>query len=125
MPKPATILVIEDDDMFRKMVRAMLVSAGYEVLEADSAETGLTLYQHQRANLVILDILMPGMDGLEAIRSLMARDPTVKIIAVSGSDPQWVEEYLKDASTFGAKRVLRKPVTLKQLLAAVGEVLAM
>jgi CheY-like chemotaxis protein len=68
---------------------------------------------------------MPGMDGLEAIRSLVAPDPRFKIIAVSGSNPQWVEEYLKDAATFETKRVLRKPVTLKQLLAAVADVLAM
>lgn len=118
------ILLIDDDDMFRKMVRVMLVGAGYEVQEADSGETGLACYRQQHADVVITDILMPDMEGLETIRALVGIDPRVRIIAVSGSSPGWVEDYLQDASAFGARRVLQKPVTLNQLLTAVSEVLA-
>jgi CheY-like chemotaxis protein len=118
------ILVIDDDDIFRKMLRVMLVSGGYEVQEAASGETGIVSYRQQRTDLVITDILMPDMEGLETIRTLVAMDPDVRIIAVSGSNPGWVEEYLKDATAFGARRVLQKPVTLNQLLTVVAEVLA-
>ena len=96
--------------MLRKMVRAMLVTAGYQVLEADSAEGGLALYRQQGASLIIIDMLMSGTDGLKAIGVLVTRDPCPKIIAILGSNPQSVEGSLNDAVAFGAKRVLLKPV---------------
>jgi CheY-like chemotaxis protein len=124
LERAARILLIDDDDIFRKMIRAMLVSAGYQVQEADSGESGLALYRQQPPDLVITDILMPDMEGLETIRALVALDPQIRIIAISGSSPGWVEDYLEDAAAFGARRVLQKPVTLNQLLTAVAEVLA-
>jgi CheY-like chemotaxis protein len=120
----ARILLIDDDDMFRKMVRVMLVSAGYRVEEADSGATALASYRQQPCDLVITDILMPDMDGIETIRALVAINPRVRIIAVSGSGSTWVADYLEDAQQFGARRILQKPVSLAQLLSAVSEVLA-
>jgi CheY-like chemotaxis protein len=120
----ARILLIDDDDMFRKMVRVMLVSAGYRVDEADSGATALASYCQRPCDLVITDILMPDMDGIETIRALVAINPRVRIIAVSGSGSTWVADYLEDAQQFGARRILQKPVTLAQLLSAVSEVLA-
>ena len=58
-----------------------------------SGETGIASYRQQRTDLVITDILMPDMEGLETIRALVAMDPDVRIIAVSGSNPGWVEDY--------------------------------
>jgi hypothetical protein len=66
----------------------------------------------------------PSMEGLETIRALVGLGPRARIIAVSGSSPGWVEDYLQDAAAFGARGVLQKPVTLNQLLPAVSEVLA-
>ena len=75
------ILVIEDNALNLKLVRSLLMLEDYEVLEADNAETGIQLAKEQLPDLILMDIQLPGMDGLSATRQLKA-DPDVTGIPV-------------------------------------------
>jgi CheY-like chemotaxis protein len=115
------ILIIEDNDLLRKMVRLTLTAAGYEVVEANSGKAGLARYRKEPTDLVITDILMPDTEGLETIRELRRYNPPAKIIAMSGSARSG--QYLEMAAKFGAQMVLEKPIEPDQLLAAISNVL--
>jgi CheY-like chemotaxis protein len=123
MTEAVRILLIDDNDSFRKMVCRMLVAAGYDVQEAGNGKTGLARYRQQRVDVVVTDIVMPDMEGLETIVKLRREDPHVKIIAMSGADEK-DGAYLQSALLFGARRTLQKPFTKDELLTAVTEVLA-
>jgi DNA-binding response OmpR family regulator len=76
----AHILVIEDDDQVRDMLQETLEDAGYEVVVASDGADGITHFREKRADLVITDILMPIVNGVEAIRELRKDVPDLKII---------------------------------------------
>ena len=118
------ILLIEDNETFRSMVQRMLVGAGYDVEEAADGEAGLACYRKQRSDVVITDVLMPGIEGVEMIRELLRHDPGVKIIAMSGGGRGPTYYYLEMALKFGACRFLSKPFTQEELEVTVAEVLA-
>jgi CheY-like chemotaxis protein len=119
----ARVLVIDDEALLRDTVRAVLESAGYEVMEATDGESGLRLYREHGADLVIVDLFMPRRDGLEVIRDLRVEAPQAKIIAISGGGRAEVVDLLYAAAAFGAARTLRKPFEAQALLTAVREVL--
>ncbi len=119
----AQILVIEDDEHIRGLIREVLEESGHEVLESSDGEDGLKKFSLNPTFLVITDILMPGMEGLETIRHLRTEVPTAKIIAISGGLEGKGVNVLELAKKFGATRILAKPFDLSQLLAAVEEVL--
>lgn len=119
----AQILVIEDDEQIRGLIREVLEELGHEVLESSDGEDGLKKFSLNPTYLVITDILMPGMEGLETIRHLRTEVPTAKIIAISGGLEGKGVNVLELAKKFGATRILAKPFDLSQLLAAVEEVL--
>ena len=119
----AQILVIEDDEHIRGLIREVLEESGHEVLESSDGEDGLKKFSLNPTYLVITDILMPGMEGLETIRHLRTEVPTAKIIAISGGLEGKGVNVLELAKKFGATRILAKPFDLSQLLAAVEEVL--
>ena len=75
------ILVIEDNTLNLKLVRSLLMLEDYQVVEADNAETGIELAKEQQPDLILMDIQLPGMDGLSATRKLKT-DPEVKGIPV-------------------------------------------
>jgi CheY-like chemotaxis protein len=75
------ILVIEDNTLNLKLVRSLLMLEDYQVVEADNAETGIELAKEQQPDLILMDIQLPGMDGLSATRELKT-DPEVKGIPV-------------------------------------------
>jgi hypothetical protein len=78
------LLVIDDDEQYRVMVKRMLEAGGHEVLDASNAATGHDLFVGEKPDLVITDILMPGTDGIELITRFIAERPDVPIIAISG-----------------------------------------
>jgi len=119
----AWILVIEDDDHVRGMLRQMLRGEGYEVMEAAEGGAGLKLYREKPADLVITDIVMPGKEGLETIMELRRSYPRVKIIAISGGGRLGPRDYLQTAKLLGAHRIFFKPFEMKELLQAVQELL--
>jgi DNA-binding response OmpR family regulator len=117
------ILVIDDDEMIRALTCRFLATVGYDVQQAPSGKAGLVSLRQQHADVIITDIVMPDMEGLELIRALRLADPEVKIIAMSGSG-QGPASYLDLALKFGARQVLPKPFTRDSLIAVVSAVLA-
>ncbi len=111
----ARILVIDDDAMIRQLLRRALETLGHTTLEAENGRVGLERFHPTLVDLVITDILMPQMNGLEFIQALMHSFPSVKVIALTGNDPR----YLEQAMALGAQRVFRKPFSLAEILDAV------
>jgi CheY-like chemotaxis protein len=110
----AKILVIDDQPEIRELFAEVLMSAGHDVITASDGSVGLALYAYHRPVLVITDLEMPGLPGLEIVERL-SPEPGLKIIAISGSSL----ENLELARQLGAAVTLKKPFHLTQLLAAV------
>ena len=117
------ILVIDDEDGIRRAVRNVLERAGYRVREARSGLDALRLWHEEESDLVITDIHMPGMDGLETIRELHALNPRLPMIAVSGSGEMASRDLLNDAGLSGPIRTLDKPFKITELIQCVREAL--
>ena len=119
----AYILIIDDDNQFRAMLREMLERSGYEVVEASDGKEGLRLYREKATDLIITDIIMPEKEGIEVIMELQRDFPDVKIIAMSGGGQLDPGLYLSMAKSFGAQYTFDKPVERQELLKAVRELL--
>lgn len=113
----ATIVIIDDEESIRTVFQVALERAGYRVLTAESGKHGLRLLEHQKADLVLVDIFMPEMDGLELIPLVRKSRPTSKIIAISGGSSE--RDYLDCALYLGAHSTLKKPFSPQALLDAV------
>lgn len=119
----AIIVVVDDHREIRKAIARQLGSAGHEIQEAADGAEGLALSRRHKPALVICDIFMPGMEGIETIRAIRGEQPAVKIIAMSGSDPSQQAHYLKAAQELGADAVLAKPWRAADFLALVKRLL--
>lgn len=115
----ARILIIDDELAIRRMLHAALERAGHEVIEVSSGAEGLRAYRDGGVDLVITDILMPDMEGLECILELRRSNPAVRIIAMSGGSERMDMDVLHVARRFGALRSFSKPFPLDEMLAAV------
>ena len=118
-----TILIVEDNARNRKLLRDVLSHHGYQVLEANSGEEGLALATAQRPQLVMMDIQLPGIDGVETLRRLRDNGGTraIPVMAVTASVMGQEVQRIHDA---GFDDYLQKPVSLKEMLAAVERLLA-
>ena len=118
------VLVVEDDTAVRGVIWHLLTQAGFEVVEAEDGEQGLARYGEQRIDVVLTDLFMPVMDGMELIRQLLDQDPAAKIVAMTGVDGYSIfPERLPEASRLGAFRVLEKPFSEDALLLVLEEAL--
>ena len=115
----ARILVIDDEDEIRMVLRQFLEEAGYEVDEAHDGIEGTRLCREKPADLIIVDMIMPGKEGMETILDFRADFPEVKIIAMSGGGDLGPEPYLQVAEGLGAIRVFTKPFRLEEILGTV------
>src|SRR6516225_9598136 len=118
---PQIILLVEDDDDVRRAVARLLALEEYQVIEAANGQIALRQMAAQSADLVIVDMLMPVMEGSETISLLRRFYPGVKIIAVSGGGISSAETHLQIARQLGAQKVLTKPFLTDDLLKAVHE----
>ncbi|TXC70922.1 response regulator [Sphingomonas ginsenosidivorax] len=118
------VLFIEDDRMNRRVVRDMLDVAGASMVEAESAEIGLRILDEQDFQIVLVDLRMPGMDGVTAIEHIRARGDhkaKVPIIVVTAD----IAPDLRDRCiAAGADEVIFKPVAMDSLFEAMGRILA-
>lgn len=115
----ARILVADDDGAVRAAMRKSLEAAGHSVDEAADGQTVLDLYRRAPRDLLLVDIYMPGVDGLETILRLRAEQPEARIVAVSGGGFRDKHDVLTMALQAGAQAALAKPFEQRELLAAV------
>ena len=118
------ILFIEDDPMNRRVVKDMLDVAGATMAEAGLAEEGLARIEYEDFDVILVDLRMPGMDGMEAIRKIRARGDAkaeLPIIVVTADTAVDLRERCLEA---GADDVLFKPVAMDALFDSIGRVLA-
>jgi len=113
------ILVVDDDDVTRTYLGEVLGNAGYSVKLAAGGKAALEQHQTQPAKLIILDILMPDMDGLETMRELRTRDPGVRVLGVSGIWSRFHQDYRSVALKLGMLALIDKPFTEEDLISQV------
>ena len=111
----ARILIVDDEMTDRMLERSILEEVGHELLTATDGREALSIYHAQPIDLVITDIMMPKLDGLDLIYEIRQSDPGARIIAISGVS----SEGLDHASERGAVETLFKPVKREDLLDAV------
>lgn len=121
---PTRILLVDDDDLFAEMVRKFLDVSGHAVTRTRNGKEALKLYDPAQFSLVVTDLIMPDMEGLELILALRRTHPAVKIIALSGGGRNRPDTYLAIAQKAGAMRTLAKPFPLEKLAQAVRDCLA-
>ena len=112
-----TILIIDDEEPIRALLRTILEAAGHQVVEAPNGRIGLELYRHRQADLVITDIVMPELNGLDMLLELTREFLHAKVIAISGVGGE--QNVLDVAKLLGARRTFQKPFSMPQLLDAV------
>ncbi len=110
-----TILVIEDNEMNMKLMRAVLRAGNYRMLEATDAETGLRLVQEHHPDLILMDIQLPGMDGLSATK-IIKTDPNLKGIPIFALTGFAMESDKAKATDIGLAGYIVKPFSVKVLL---------
>ena len=121
----AHILVVEDDVQFRQMLLDMLQQDGHQLASAGDGAQALKLLATARPDLIITDILMPGMDGVELIMALSKQDDATPMIAMSGGRRSITAEFnLDSAALLGVKATLAKPFSRADLRAAIEQALA-
>jgi len=117
----STILIIDDDDQLRISFHKLLSEEGYTAEGAASGEAGLEIVRNQSPDLVILDVRLPGMNGLEIARCVGERWPDIPVILISGKPPPGIRERVKALGLIG---FLRKPFSPAQLVELVEMALA-
>lgn len=117
----AKILLIDDEPMVRASVSAALIASGHEVTLAQNGLEGLELFSQGDFNLVITDIIMDEVEGIETIIELKKKRPDQKIIAISGGGKLGAKTHLDLALKFGAEKILEKPFRLAELFSAIND----
>ena len=106
MAKTVSVLIVDDEDILRNLLKSELEQYHYQVDTAESGETGMEKVMEKRFDLIILDIRMPGMDGLEVLKKIREQDLADKVIMLTGVDEL---KIARDSLQLGANDFLTKP----------------
>jgi two-component system cell cycle response regulator DivK len=116
------ILIVEDNDKNLKLVRDVLQVKGYETIEAGNAEDGIVLARERKPDLILMDIQLPGMNGIEAIGVLRA-DPSTADIPVAAVTASVMQHDRNKITVAGFNAYVGKPINLNEFLATVRKLL--
>jgi DNA-binding response OmpR family regulator len=119
----AQILLVEDEPRVAATLRKALERAGHSVVTAGDGRDALGIMQKSKVDLVIADIVMPNVDGLELIKEIRRTDQMTKILAISGEAGWMPGGYLRAAGVFGADYALKKPFSTRVFIQAVDRLL--
>ena len=119
----ARILLIDDDDLLRRSLRLGLTRAGHAVVLATNGKEAMQCLAGDPPDLILTDVVMPEMDGMEVIMQVRQRFPTLPIIAMSCGGSVDSECYLNMARQLGSRKVLRKPFSMPELIEAIASIL--
>jgi len=117
------VLIVEDNDKNLKLVRDVLQVKGYETIEAGTAEDGIELARSRKPDLVLMDIQLPGMNGIDALKVLRADTSTahIPVIAVTASVMQQDRNLITEAGFDG---YIGKPINLREFIDTIRAMLA-
>ena len=115
MKKHSNIMVVDDEQTILRLLSRTLEPEGYGVIVADNGETALTLLEEHTPDLVILDIMMPGLDGLQVLNLIRQRSSVPVIMLTARREVTTV----RDALLLGADDYVRKPLHPQELLARI------
>jgi len=113
------VLVVDDDENIQKMFKDILEVYKYRVIQANSGKEALKKYMEAKPDIVIMDILMPDVDGMRTTKKILKKDKNAKIIVVTAVGKSGLE---KDCIKAGAKAFLMKPFKIDDLLNAIQKV---
>ncbi|MEY4704051.1 MAG: hypothetical protein RL042_247 [Nitrospirota bacterium] len=116
-PPEVVILIADDDPLILSLLRDILCPVGYQVLEAANGNQALSQLRQRKVDLIITDLMMPGMDGLELIRAVRREFPEIPMIAMSGG---FGEQFLPIAEVLGSQAILSKPFKVDRVKEMVG-----
>jgi two-component system cell cycle response regulator DivK len=116
------ILLVEDNDNNRMLVRDVLHASGYRVVEAETAEDGLHIAAEQRPAVILMDIQLPGMNGIEALKRLRG-DPATRAIPVIAVTASAMTQDRRQIMGAGFDGYQSKPISVKGLLQTIREIL--
>ena len=119
--KPS-ILIVDDEPMTRNLLRLMLERAGFEISEAEDGLKALLMMAEQSPDVLLLDVMMPNMDGLTVCEKLRAR-PETAVLPIILLSARTSSEAVKAGMDAGATKYLSKPINRKELINTIHEVL--
>ncbi|HHH83528.1 MAG TPA: response regulator [Chloroflexi bacterium] len=117
----AKILVVDDAEFLRVRISKLLTENGHEVIQAENGAKAIEMYQSEAPDIVLMDITMPEMDGLEALKQITSSDPAARIVMLTALGQ---ESVVMDAIKAGAKDFVVKPFEPDRVLAALDKALA-
>jgi CheY-like chemotaxis protein len=112
-----SVLVVEDEDALREVISEYCALHGFEVLEATNGLEALVQVKRARPSAVVLDLMLPRLGGLDALKRIRAFDPSITVVVVTGAEDA---ELHRRARSLGAAALFVKPVRLESLLSAIG-----
>jgi len=107
------VLIVDDSRTSRRILRNLLDENGYEVIEAENGELGVQKYKEENPDMVTMDITMPVMDGLEALKAIREYDSNAKIVMVTAAGQ---ESKVMEAVKLGATEFITKPLEKDKIL---------
>lgn len=117
----AKILIVDDAEFLRLRISKMLVSGGHQVIEADNGAKAVITYKLDKPDAVLMDITMPEMDGLAALKEIRAADPNARVVMLTALGQ---ESVVIEAIKNGAKDFVVKPFHPDRVMAALDKALA-
>ncbi len=116
----ASVLIIDDEVLTLNNLKRALTKEGYEVLVADSGETGLEIFRKNRPNIVLADLMLPGIDGIEVLKQIKSSEATTAVIMITAYE---IIEKAIEAMKLGAYDYLMKPFKITELKASIARAL--
>lgn len=123
LAQPPTILIVEDNARVRDIIMKILRHTGYRVLPAANGHEAIRSLELPEIDLIITDLYMPQMDGMELLMQLRKQALTTPIIVISGAQPDHDADILHTARLLGARMTLAKPFAMQELVTAVTQLI--